>query len=264
VNAFDIVLSLFLIVSGSLRPQAQSDVDPTALLQRAVDKYEQAKTSKTRFTYLHLNHTKNFNEKGKLTIDYSELFEVTYIANLEYSRLLEMNGKPLKGRALEDEQKRYDEAVRERSALDGFARAKIQHQKKLDAGINLRELPTKYRSTVVDHVAVEDCDCVLINSVPLSNAAKRHYRIWLDPVTSEIRRVDFNQLADEGDVLSGGADTETFRYVDGIPLIVHDHFDGNAMLGSKKVRVVSDHEYSQFRKFSVTTTIIPIAPEGKP
>jgi hypothetical protein len=52
--------------------------------------------------------------------------------------------------------------------------------------------------------------------------------------------------------------------MDGIPLIVHDHFDGNAMLGSKKVRVVSDHEYSQFRKFSVTTTIIPIAPEGKP
>jgi hypothetical protein len=264
VNAAGVALSLFLIVFGGLRPQAQSDVDPAALLQRAVDKYEQAKTSKTRFTYLELNHTKNFNEKGKQTIDYSELFEVTYIADLEYSRLLEINGKPLKGRALEDEQKRYNEAVRKRSALDGFARAKIQHQKMLDSGINLRELPTKYRSTVVDHVAVEDCDCVLIDSGPLSDAAKKHYRIWLDPATSEIRRLDFNQLADEGDMLSGWAGTETFRYMDGIPLIVHAHFDGNAMLGSKKVRVVSDHEYSQFRKFSVTATIVPVAPEGKP
>lgn len=263
MHAAGIALSLFLIAVAGLRPLAQGDVDPAALVQRAVEKYEQGKTSKTRFTYLDLTHTKNFSEKGKLTVDYSELFEVTYIADLEYLRLLEINGKPLKGKVLEDEQKRYDEAVRERSALDGFARARIQHQKMLDAGIHLRELPTKYRSTFVDHVAVEDCDCVLIDSVPLSSTAKKHYRIWLDPATSEIRRLDFNQLADEGDVLTGGMGTQTFRYMDGIPLTVHSHFDGNALLGNKKIRVVSDHDYTRFREFSVTTTILPVEPAGK-
>ena len=114
------------------------------LLRVAVDKYETAKESKTRFTYLELIHTKNFNEKGKQTVNYSELFDVTYIADLEYSRLVKVNGKPLSGKALEDEQKQYDDAVRERSALDGRARAKIQHRRLLDARMNLRDLLTEY------------------------------------------------------------------------------------------------------------------------
>jgi hypothetical protein len=260
VNAFAVILSVFLLAPAGLRSQAQSDVDAAVLLQRAVDKYEQAKASKTRFTYLELTHTKNFSEKGKKTVDYTELFEVTYIADLEYSRLLEVDGKALKGTALEAEQKRYDDAVRERSALDGYARAKIQHKKMLNSGINFRALTTDYRSSVVDHVVEGDCACVLIDAVPLSSAAKKHYRIWVDPVTSEIRRLDFNQLADEGDLLSGGAGTETLQYMDGIPLVVRSHFDVYSILINKKVRVVSDHDYTRFRKFLVTTTIVPVEP----
>ena len=243
---------------------AQSDADPASLVRAAVDQYERAKASKTRFTYLELTHTENFNEKGKRTVNYTELFEVTYIADVEYSRLLEVDGKALKGKALDDEQRRYDDAVRERSALDGFARARIQHQKMLDAGIKLQDLLTDYRGSVVDHVAMGDCDCVVIDLLPVSNAAKKRYRLWIDPTKNEIRRLDFTQLADGGDILSGGTGTKTFQYLDGIPLILHGHFDGNALLGDKKVRVVADHEYSRFRKFSVTATIVPVEPEGKP
>jgi hypothetical protein len=79
-------------------------------------------------------------------------------------------------------------------------------------------------------------------------------------VTSEIRRLDFNQLADEGDLLSGGAGTETLQYMDGIPLVVRSHFDVYSILINKKVRVVSDHDYTRFRKFLVTTTIVPVEP----
>jgi hypothetical protein len=257
-------LSLFFVAFAGLPTQTQSDADPTALLQRAVDKHEQAKASKTRFTYLELNHTQNFKEKGKKTVDYTQLFEVTYIADLEYSRLLEVDGKPLKGRALEDEQRRYDNAVRERSALDGFARAKIQHHRLLDAGVKLRDLLTKYRIAGVEDGAMDDCKCVLMDLVPLSDTAKKHYRLWIDPGTNEIRRLDFEQLAYEGQFLSGGKGTETFQYLDGIPLVVHSHFDGRAMLNNETVRVVADHTYSRFRKFSVTTTIVPVTPEDKP
>jgi hypothetical protein len=250
-------LSACLMALAGLQSRAQ-DVDPAALLHRAVDKYEEAKDSKTRFTYLELVHTQNFNEKGKKTVDYTQLFEVTYIADLEYSRLLEVNGKTLSGKALEAEQKRYDDAVRERSALDGFARAKIQHQKMLNAGVNLPDLLTGYRSSVVDHVAMEGCDCIVIDSVPTSSAWKKHYRLWIDPSSSEIRRVDFDQLADDGEILRGGSGTKTLQYVDGIPLVVHSHFDGNARLNNETARVVADHTFSKFRKFSVTTTILPV------
>ena len=180
-------------------------------------------------------------------------------------RLLEVDGKALKGEALKVEQRRYDEAVRERSALDGFARAKIQNQRMLDARIKIRDLkrmsigfPPRNRDTI------DDCQCILIDLVPVSSAAKKHYRLWIDPVTSEIRRLDFEQLAFEGEFLSGGKGTETFQYLDGVPLIVHSHFDGKAMLNDKTIRVVADHTYSRFRKFSVTTTIVPVKPEEKP
>jgi hypothetical protein len=257
-----LILPLALLIEG--RAQSQHDVDPTTVLRLAVNKYEEVKDSKTRFTYLELVHTQNFSEKGKKTVDYTQLFEVTYIADLEYSRLLEVNGKALSGRALEAEQKRYDNAVQERSALDGFARAKIQHSKMLDAGVKLRDLMTEYRSFVVHDVAIDGCDCVVIDSAPTSSAAKKHYRLWIDPNTSEIRRLDFDELADDGELLSGGSGTETFQYMDGVPLVVHSHFDGKARLNNETARVVADHTFSRFRKFSVTTTIVPVMPEDKP
>jgi hypothetical protein len=250
------------IATGAAQPQ--QDVDATDLLHAAVDKFEKAKDSKTRFTYIQLNHIQNFNQKGKKTVDYTQLFEVTYIADLEYMRLLEVDGKALKGKALEEEQKKYDDAVRERSALDGFARAKIQHQRMLDARVKLRDLLTEYRSSSVEHVALDDCSCVLLDLAPLSSAAKKHFRLWIDPANSEIRRLDFEQLVFEGEFLAGGTGTETFQYLDDVPLVVHSHFDGKAMLNDQTVRVVADHTYSQFRKFSVKTTIVPVKPEDKP
>jgi hypothetical protein len=257
---------LIFIVAGlaTVQAQPQQDVSATDLLRLAVDKFEAAKDSKTRFTYLQLNHIQNFNEKGKKTVEYTQLYEVTYIVDLEYLRLLEVDGKALKGEALKVEQRRYDEAVRERSALDGFARARIQNQRMLDARIKIRDLETEYRVSAAEHDTIDDCQCILIDLVPVSSAAKKHYRLWIDPVTSEIRRLDFEQLAFEGEFLSGGKGTETFQYLDGVPLIVHSHFDGKAMLNDKTIRVVADHTYSRFRKFSVTTTIVPLKPEDKP
>jgi hypothetical protein len=264
-RVYVLVLMLFVCVDqAAVGAQNKDQVDANELLRRAVDKYETAKASKSRFTYLELIHTKNFNEKGKQTVNYSELFDVTYIADLEYSRLLEVNGKPLTGKGREQEQKRYDDAVRERSALDGRARAKIQHQRLLDAGIHLRDLVTEYDNTVVGRDTVEGCDCVVVDLTPVSPTARKHYRLWLDPQTHEIRRLDFDQLADESDLQKGGAGTETFQYIDGIPLIVRSHFDGKAFLAKKLVRVVSDHECSRFRKFSVTTMIVPAEAVDKP
>jgi hypothetical protein len=254
-------MALLLLVSARLYAQGDT-TSTTAALRTALNKLGKANESKTRFTYLNLTHTLNFNEGGKKTADITQLFDVTYIGDLQYSRLLEHDDKPLTGRALKEEQKRYDDAVRERSALDDNARAKIQHQLMKNAGVDLSHL-NEYRNAVGDHATVDDRDCIVIDSTPVTETQKKHYRIWLDPKEEQIVRLEFNQLADEGDMLTGGSGMTEWIYVDGTPLVTRTHIDANVLDGKKRMRIVTDHTYSQFRKFSVTTTIIPVEPRGQ-
>jgi len=66
-------------------------------------------------TYDLLEHSQNFNQKGNVLREITRRYEVIYIADLSYQHLLEINGKPLGGQDLADEQKRYEDAVRERT-----------------------------------------------------------------------------------------------------------------------------------------------------
>src|SRR5258708_29237852 len=150
-----------MLVSVWLR--AEDESEPLVLLRPAFQKMDLPKGTRTRFTFLDLHHNVNFNEKGKKTADETQLYDVTYIGDLQYSRLLEVDGKPLKGRQLTKEQQRYDDAVREHSALDDTARAKILHEvmKSLGANISLSDLSSKYQNAVTGHSSPDICDCVV-------------------------------------------------------------------------------------------------------
>jgi hypothetical protein len=240
--------------------------EPLSLLTSAFKKMDQPKETRTRFTFVDLCHNVNFNEKGKKTADETQLYDVTYIGDLQYSRLLEVEGKPIKGKQLAEEQQRYDAAVREHSALDDAARAKIQREAMKSFGFNLSlsELTAKYKNTIADHTTSEDCGCFVVDSVPLPSAPQRSYRFWIDSAKQEMMKIESTLLADEDGKLKGSSVTLQYTYLDGIPLVSHSHIDANLTMGKKQVRVVTDHTYSNFRKFSVTTTIIPVAPEDKP
>ena len=95
---------IWLLLACVVRAEAQSESDPWTLLKPALAKLSHVAESKTRFTFFDLNHLQNFDEKGKKLVDMTQLFEVTYIGNLQYSRLVETNGKPLSGRDLKKEQ----------------------------------------------------------------------------------------------------------------------------------------------------------------
>ncbi len=244
---------------------AQKDSDPLTLLRPAFQKFEQPKGTRTRFTFHDLRHNVNFNEKGKKTADETQLYDVTYIGNLQYSRLLEVGGKPLKGRRLAKEQRRYDDAVREHSALDDAAWAKIHHEvtKSLGAGISLSDLASKYRNVITGHSPPDLCDCAVIESSPLPGGPLRSYKFWVDSTKQEVMRLDFTLLADEDDYLKGSTFSFQYTSIDGIPLVSHDVIDSTIRTDKKRVHVVTQHTYSSFRKFSVTTAIVPVESDSK-
>jgi hypothetical protein len=262
-HPFSLLTLIGLLLFGTGRIHAQSEGDPWALLKPALAKLSRAGDSKTRFTFFDFSHLQNFDEKGKKFVDMTQLFEVTYIGNLQYSRLVETNGKPLSGKDLKKEQERYDEAVREHLALDDGARAKIQHQEMKRFDVNLNDLSKDYRSSIVGHEDVNGTDCVLIDAVPLSSAGQRHFRIWVDPAKERMMRIETTMLADEGDKLSGSKLSQTWMFIEDNPLVAESHFDTRILVGRKQIHVIADHEYTRFRKFSVTATIVPVEPETK-
>src|SRR5664280_3402802 len=87
------VVALLALTGPCLR--SQTETDPTPLLRAAIEKCQQSDEAKTRFTYVLNEHLQNFNMKGKPILDVIRLFEVIYIADLQYQHLLEINGKPL-------------------------------------------------------------------------------------------------------------------------------------------------------------------------
>ena len=260
-----VVWLIFVIVFVSAWLGAENDPEPLSLLRAAFKKMDQAKGAHTRFTFLDLDHNMNFNEKGKKSADETYLYDVTFIGDLQYSRLLEIDGKPLTGKRLAQEQERYDVAVRENSALDDAARAKIVHQamKNFGFSLSLSDLSAKYQNTIAGHATSEVCDCVIIDSIPLPGASQRRYRFWVDPAQEEVLTMETTVIADEGDKLEGSTFRLQYTYIDGFPLVSHSHIDATFLMGKKRVHVVTDHTYSNFRKFSVTTTIVPVESEGK-
>jgi hypothetical protein len=247
-----------------LAVRAQTAKDPADVLRAAVDKLTAAKQSKMRFTYLDQNHTLNFNEKGDVTANEVQVFEVTWIGELQYSRLIESDGVPLAGGALEAEQKRYDKAVKDRAELDDKARAKIQDQKFMDAGVDIASLLTGYRNTVVGRETVAGVECVVVDSTPVSDGLHKHYREWLDEAEGRMMRLRFDQISDEGNMLAGGSGVLVWTFVDGVPLLSEVTLDANVKSGRKHLRVVTHHTYTRFRRFSVSTTILPGDSTEKP
>jgi len=248
----------------------QADPDPTPLLRAAVEKIHPSGSDKTRFTYLLLDHTQNFNLQGKKTGEMTRLFEVLYIADLQYRRLLEVNGKPLKGKALLAEQRRYDDAVRERTALDEAARARQLHYQTRNVSFSFRQLLTQYRNTVVEHTQVDGRACLLIDSMPLESAAdapKRHLRIWIDPQQSEFLRVEWQLLGDEEEILLGSKGAFDFTYIDGVMLDTRKTLDVIVPARDDQEspsRVVTEQTFSNYRKFVSTVRILPETDDNKP
>jgi hypothetical protein len=228
-------------------------------------KLAEAARSQTRFTYLDLNHTMNFNEQGKRIADTTQLFDVTYIGDLQYSRLLEKNGKPLREKELTAEQKRYDEAVRQHTATGDMVRGKFFYTQLSGFGINLTAsgMASQYRNTIAGLAPLPMCECVMIDSTPLPGAPQRKYKMWVDPAKEQLLRLDSTLLADDGQEMKGGMLTVLWTYIDDVPLVSESHFDAYVRYGKTPVRVVVDHAYSKFRKFTVTSTIVSEAQAKK-
>jgi hypothetical protein len=263
-------LFFFLVVGCastlSLNAQSTPTSSPRFLIEQAIALRDGGKVL-PRYTYFKLVHTQNRNVKGKLFIDDMTLYEYTWIGDLAYGRVIEAQGKPLKGKALDLEQARYDKAVADRTGLDIDARARIKREYLVDTSMRLDSLLTpayaltELRQEALTGILTHVIDCTPLPSAdPAHPMATRHVTLWITDA-GVILRQTYDLVADESDKMRGSHGQDDFQLIDGTQLPLHSLFHLNAPNGN-----TGDFEdtYTRFRRFNVSSTIVPVTSSGGP
>ena len=249
----------FVVLPFPLTSQSATSPMPQALIEKAIN-LRKSDTTLPRYTYFMLSHTQNRTQKGKLFLDITTLYEYTWIGDLPYGRVVELQGKPLKGKALGDEQARYDKAVAEHGGLDVDVRAKAKNYYVLDTALRLEPLLTpaysvsEIRQDTLAGSLSHVIDCVPASSLDSSHpVATRHATLWITD-SGVILRDTYEVVADEPDKVHGSHGQEDFQLIEGNRLPLHSFFHLNAPNGN-----TGDFEatYSRFRRFNVFSRIVP-------
>lgn len=260
------IASVAVAQSGDQKDQP-SDPQTVELVREAVANLGEQRKSGERFTYFELARTQNHNPKGKVLADRSVLTEMTYLGGLPYGRVVEIDGKPLTGKALVDEQARYDQAVKDRAALDTAARARIDKQVLIDAGLPYPLLTTRFHLADTPQQSANGETIHLLDASPLPAAnsgepmESRHLQLWIaatGPGTSpHLTRADFDYLTDDGDIQRGSSGRIDFIVVDGITLPEHKAIHSKVLYKGQLVLVDVDRTYSRYRRFGSAVRILP-------
>jgi hypothetical protein len=264
-----LLLAVALIALRTGLCQTPEDLNPRALIEKAAA-LRQDNSSSTRYTYFKLSHLKNSYKEhvifGKrLFLDTSTLYEYTWIGDLPYGRVVEVQGEPLTGEALAKEQARYDQAVADRSGLGPAARAKINHLTMISDDFKLKDLLTpaytltEIRQEQIAGTLAHVIDCIPMPSAdPLHPAATRHYQLWIAG-SGVILRESFNVVADEPQLLRDSTSQSDFQLIDGNVLPLHNVGHVYFFIPARKAVILVETEdtFSRFRRFNVSTRILP-------
>jgi hypothetical protein len=224
----------------------------------------QADDAKTHFTRFDLEHTVNRTKKGKLTSQYSALYEDTWINDLPYKRLVEWNGKPLTGADLAAEQARYDKAIADRQKLDLASRAVLMHQKLINTQFGLNKIITDdYRLTELRQQTLNGQLIHVLEADPQPSLNPAHpipqqrFEIWITDADPVMLHIASDLLDDEPPNLRGATYQTEFQMIDSLPLPSHEALHADMPLGRKIIVVDSEHTYTRYRRFTSTVTLKP-------
>ncbi len=254
ISALAVALGVFSIPLWS---QSAAAPTPRALIEKAIALRNSDKIL-PRYTYFQLKTTQNRNTKGKLFVDEATLYEYTWIGDLAYARIVAVKGKPLTGKALADEQARYDKAVADHG---GFMEVpvKLKHAYRLNTSLSLESLLapayvlSELRQETLAGTPTHVIDCTPAASTDVTHpAATRHATLWVTD-SGAILRETYEVVVDEPDKMRGSHGQDDSQLIDGNLLPQHSFFHLNAPNGN-----TGDFEdtYSRYRRFNVSSRIV--------
>ena len=242
---------------------------PAKLANLAAERIRAASHRLEDYVYLDTEHNQNYID-GALVVDHTTVSESIFIGGLPYLRKISVDGHPLAGKDLAEENKLYDKAVKERTSLNEETRARLMKHPLGKNTDDLDHLDAHYHIEVPGHQVLDDHDCLIIDAVPLpgtiNTALQRHIQIAIDTVTHNVINVHIEYLADDNGFLKGTLLNTRYHLLGGTIALPYaqalDTVVQIPQLLNKKIHVIKTHTYSNYRKFRATVTIENV--EGPP
>lgn len=209
-----------LVLLPGLYAAAQATITPDdgtslpALLDRMQTNWSRNGVMAQQYTSIEFWHNVNFDKKGKKTDDESAKFENVFVEGLPYRKKVGESGKPLTGKAAEEEEKRYDKAVDERR---GMSIDQKRHWWGLGStralSLPICCLTKLFDSRMVGHEMIDGRETLVVESKPKSDARPANdseksslnwkETAWIDVADAMPARIEAELLRDEGRVLKG-------------------------------------------------------------
>jgi hypothetical protein len=242
-------------------PPNLKQMSPEQIADLAAYNIKLASLAAAHYTYKETEHNQNYID-GKLVVDHTTVTENIFINNLPYMRKIMFDGKPLEGKELKAEQKLYDDAVRERRALDEAGRAGITKGALRSVSSNINRLSANFVLKLDGHQTVDGEDCVVLDAVPPDGNTDpqlaQHIRIALEADTGDVLDVSIENLEDQNGFSKGTVQHLHYKIVGGNTLLDSETFDSvvrfKELLG-KPITIHRERAYSDYKRFRATVTI---------
>jgi hypothetical protein len=215
-----------------------------------------------KYTYVETEHIQNFID-GQKVVDHTTVTENIFIHNLPYMRKTAVDGQPLTGKELKHETAMYEQAVKQRTALDEAARANMmRHALRTTSRTDLDKLATNFNLAVLGHEDVDGHNCLILDATPKSETPSpdlaRHITMDIEPTSLVVLDIRIEFLADDNGFSKGSVLDTHYTLINGVPLPTHQTWDTTVTfkeLLNKAIRIHRDITYSNYRRFHATATI---------
>jgi hypothetical protein len=159
------MLSALLPPLSAAQSIDRSPAELQSLLERMHRNFLANGKLEAQYTSDELWHNLNFDKHGKKTVDESARYENMFVEGLRYRRKVESNGKPLKGKEAEQEQKRYDKAVAERREMTIDEKRHLMHTS-FHSSLPSFWLDKLFDNRVAGHEVIDGRDTLVVESTP--------------------------------------------------------------------------------------------------
>jgi len=222
-----------------------------------------AASEQQNYTYIVLHQDLTY-DNGRLVDKRLTKSEAIHIDGLPYLRRLEIDGKPLTGKDLKQEQQLYDNALKKRSGLSEEER---NRQQKLDERfadpIPMGHLETDFTPVITGNEDADGKHDVTLDLKPANPKAKsplqRHIMLVLDRSNLKLLEYRVDYLAADHDFCKGTLFEGRNLYLDGVllPAWARISLPLETNMGSCQSSLygVGTTVYSNYQRFRVSATI---------